>query len=136
VEFCQIDVALLSCVDQVALCLYTIFLRSGSNSERHTLLNGRHCLSLFSVDMGVGVHACNPSYLGGIGRRIMSSRPTGAKLSRLYLRNKIQSKGWGMVQVVACLPSMCEALGSNSGITHTHTHTHKELSAHKEKRFI
>jgi hypothetical protein len=34
------------------------------------------------------VHACNPSYLEGGGRRIMSSRSAGAKLARLYLKTK------------------------------------------------
>jgi hypothetical protein len=38
---------------------------------------------------GMMVHACNPGYLGGRSRRILSSRPARAKLVRPYLKNKI-----------------------------------------------
>jgi hypothetical protein len=59
------------------------------------------------------VHFSNPSYLGGTGRRTMSSRPTRANLARLYLKNKIQMKGLkAWFKWEECLPSMPEALGS------------------------
>jgi hypothetical protein len=41
---------------------------------------------------GVVVHTCNPSYSGGRGRKIPSSRPGQARLMRLYLKTKIQTK--------------------------------------------
>jgi hypothetical protein len=37
-------------------------------------------------------HAYNPSYLGGEGLRISSSRPALATLERPCLKNKMQSK--------------------------------------------
>jgi hypothetical protein len=38
---------------------------------------------------------CELSYSESGGRRIMSSRPTPAKLTRPYLKNKIKTKGLG-----------------------------------------
>jgi hypothetical protein len=34
-------------------------------------------------------HICNPSYLGGRGKRLESLRSVRAKLARPYLKNKI-----------------------------------------------
>jgi hypothetical protein len=39
------------------------------------------------------VHSCNPSYSGRRDRRLTSSKPAQAKLSRPYLENKIKIKG-------------------------------------------
>jgi hypothetical protein len=51
------------------------------------------------------VHACNPSYLGDRGRRIINLAPAGARLMRTYLKLKIQNKSVeGMAQVL--LPTM------------------------------
>jgi hypothetical protein len=42
----------------------------------------------------------------------MSSRPAWAKLARLYLKDKMKTKGLGVVaQVLECLSSKSEALG-------------------------
>jgi hypothetical protein len=43
--------------------------------------------------LGMAVHACNANYLGGGGRRIMSSGPTLANLVRPYL--ELHTKGLG-----------------------------------------
>jgi hypothetical protein len=43
--------------------------------------------------MDIVVHTCNPSYLGGRDRRIVSLRPTLAKFARPYLKNKIKTEG-------------------------------------------
>jgi hypothetical protein len=45
----------------------------------------------------------NPSYSGGGGRRIVSSRLVQARLLRLYLKNKNKRAG-RLAQVVECLP--------------------------------
>jgi hypothetical protein len=37
-------------------------------------------------------HSYNPSFLGGRGKRIVSSRPIQGKLGRLYLKNEINKK--------------------------------------------
>jgi hypothetical protein len=42
---------------------------------------------------GEVVCACNPSYLGGGSKRVESSRPASAKLARLCLKTKINTKG-------------------------------------------
>jgi hypothetical protein len=36
---------------------------------------------------GVVEHTCNPSYLGGRGRKVTNLRPAQAKLARPYLKN-------------------------------------------------
>jgi hypothetical protein len=38
------------------------------------------------MDLSVVMHVCNPSYLGGIGRRIKNSRPTQEKLLGFHLK--------------------------------------------------
>jgi hypothetical protein len=43
----------------------------------------------------VVVHAYNPSYSGGKGRKSMNSRLIQAKLVRPYLKNKIKIKELG-----------------------------------------
>jgi hypothetical protein len=58
--------------------------------------------------MGAVVHASNPSYLEGRGRRITSLRSAWAKLGRLCLKNKIQRKA----QVVEQLLTINKALSS------------------------
>jgi hypothetical protein len=45
--------------------------------------------------MDVVVHACNPSYLGGRGRKISNLRPACAKVTRPYLKNKIKTNRLG-----------------------------------------
>jgi hypothetical protein len=40
------------------------------------------------------VYTCNPSYLGGRGRRSASHRPAQLKLGRSSLKNKLKA-GWG-----------------------------------------
>jgi hypothetical protein len=56
--------------------------------------------------LSVVVHGYNPSYLGGRGRRILSSRPAWAKLVVHFLKSKIQNKRAGDIgQVVEHLPS-------------------------------
>jgi hypothetical protein len=44
----------------------------------------------------VEAHVYNPSYSGGKGRKIKSSRPAPAKLGRPCLNNKMQAKGLGV----------------------------------------
>jgi hypothetical protein len=39
------------------------------------------------------VNTCNPSYLEGRGRRLLSSKSAQAKLARFYLKNQIKTKG-------------------------------------------
>jgi hypothetical protein len=39
------------------------------------------------------VHACNPSYSGGRGRRIVIPKPTQTKLRRSCLKIKLKEKG-------------------------------------------
>jgi hypothetical protein len=47
------------------------------------------------------VCVCNPSYSGGEGRRMVSSRPVLVKLARHYLKNEQKTpRAWGMDQVV------------------------------------
>jgi hypothetical protein len=41
---------------------------------------------------GSAVHAYNPSFSGGRGRRINSLRPAWVKLVRLYLKSKIENQ--------------------------------------------
>jgi hypothetical protein len=53
---------------------------------------------------GMVVYVYNPSHSGSGGRRVVSSRPALAKVSETQVR--------GMVQVVECLPSMSEVLGT------------------------
>jgi hypothetical protein len=54
---------------------------------------------------------CNSSYLRDESRRISSMRPSQAKLSRLYLKNKIPNKrSESMAQVVKHLPNTNKAL--------------------------
>jgi hypothetical protein len=60
------------------------------------------------------VHTCNPSYLGGGGKREQPRR----KLKTLW-KTKAQRAG-GMAQVVEHLPSKYETLSSKSSTPHTH----------------
>jgi hypothetical protein len=50
-------------------------------------------LLLNVIRPGVVVHICNPSYLGGRGRRITEARP-GNSIDR-YLKNKLKARGLG-----------------------------------------
>jgi hypothetical protein len=60
-------------------------------------------------------HVCNPSYLGGRGKKITNSRPIWAKVGRSYLINKIQNKilgrGQEVIPMVEYLPSKHKILG-------------------------
>jgi hypothetical protein len=61
---------------------------------------------------GIVAHICNPSYVGGIDRRITVHCQLRAKTNTLP--EKIMQKSWVMDQVVALLPSKCEVLSSNT----------------------
>jgi hypothetical protein len=64
------------------------------------------------LESGVMAHACNLSYLGSRGRRILSSSPAlGGKLMGCCLANKISTKGQGRGSRSRAL-AHCEALGS------------------------
>jgi hypothetical protein len=70
------------------------------------------------------VYACNPSYLGGRGRRIMFQGQSGQKRGILSEKQTENKSSGGMAQMVECLSSRLEALSSN-----LHTHT-KGLKSH------
>jgi hypothetical protein len=54
------------------------------------------------------VHTCNPSYVGGVGRRVKVPRlAPGKKLNTLSKKQLKQKKGWG------CGSGECEVLSSN-----------------------
>jgi hypothetical protein len=53
--------------------------------RRKALLTYRE-MAKNTVLLGMVVHTYNPSYSGGEGKRIMSSRSAWAKLARSYLR--------------------------------------------------
>jgi hypothetical protein len=46
------------------------------------------------LEPGMVVHACNPSYTGGIGRRITIRGMPLAKNERPYLKSNGSRKGW------------------------------------------
>jgi hypothetical protein len=61
--------------------------------------------------LGAGDSACNPSYSGARDQEDSSSKPAqDKKLERPFLKNTPQKRVGGVAQVVACLPSKCEAL--------------------------
>jgi hypothetical protein len=60
------------------------------------VLNQEWNLAVFEKRQGAGHSSIHHSYLGGTGRRIMSSRAAP------FLRNKIQEKGWELAKDVAC----------------------------------
>jgi hypothetical protein len=64
----------------------------------------------------------DPSYFGGGGSKIMSLRPTRAKLAKPYLKNKLKAKG------LLCGVSRraVEALNSMSSATERKTERKKE----------
>jgi hypothetical protein len=62
-------------------------------------------LKKYTKWLGMVMHACKPSYLGGESRRMN-------KNARPYLNKYWKQKGWGMAQVV-------EALSLSPSITHT-----------------
>jgi hypothetical protein len=57
------------------------------------------------------VHACDPIYAEGLGRRTVIWDQPQAKTMRPYLKNNWSIKG--MPQVIKHLPSKYEALSSN-----------------------
>jgi hypothetical protein len=73
---------------------------------------------------------CNPSYMGGRGRRIAVQVGPQGKNTRLCLKNKLKNKGpRDMTQVVECLPSKHKTVISNpippkAYEIHMHTHTY------------
>jgi hypothetical protein len=71
----------------------------------------------------VVVHAYNPSYSGGRGRRIASSRPLSTKNKR----------AGGMAQVIDYLPSMCKALGSIPSSNKKKNDVYKHISVNSNK---
>jgi hypothetical protein len=52
---------------------------------------------MLTFGLGVVVNAYNPNYLGGRGRRIMSLRSVWAKFASSYFKNKINTKGLGVL---------------------------------------
>jgi hypothetical protein len=59
----------------------------------------------------VVVHFCNPSHVAGGGGKCPSLRPvTGKKVSRPYLKNKLNLKKLGVAQMSEHLPSKHKAL--------------------------
>jgi hypothetical protein len=69
---------------------------------------------------GMLVHY-NPSYSGGGGRRISSSRPAQAKLVRPYIKNKIQTKGLGHGSSGRASPTMEPGVGGSRWFCSTFT---------------
>jgi hypothetical protein len=70
-----------------------------------------HIKKITGPDWHGGAHTCNPSYLGGRGRRITSPMLAQTKLARSYLKNKTNRNACGYIaQIVDLLPSMCKAL--------------------------
>jgi hypothetical protein len=67
------------------------------------------------------MHACNPSYMGGRGRMMLSLRPALAKLVGLYLKNKIKTKGLGGIAQVSGV-----GLEFNLQYPPTHIITHRD----------
>jgi hypothetical protein len=94
-------------------------------TKRHCLRNhdGARDAKKGNDSTGCVAHACNPSYLGGGGRRILSLRTAQTKLVRPYLKNK---RSGSVAQVVEHLPSKCEALSSNPTL-----HIKKEWQNHE-----
>jgi hypothetical protein len=68
--------------------------------------------------MSVVVHACNPSYSGGRGRRIISSRIAWTKVATSYLNTKhtkirqINKRAGVTAEASEHMPNICEALCS------------------------
>jgi hypothetical protein len=66
-------------------------------------------LSKIHVRLGVVVHTCNPSYLGGRDKGVFQFEVSpGKKLARLYLENTHHKKGlveWLRVWVLSSNPS-------------------------------
>jgi hypothetical protein len=59
-------------------------------------------------------YACNPSYSGGRDQEDCCLKPAQENSSpELILKNPSQKRACGMAQVVDCLPSRHEALGTN-----------------------
>jgi hypothetical protein len=61
------------------------------------------------LEPGIVGYSCNPSYLGGGGKGITSSRLARSKLVRAYPKNKIKflkGSGAGIAQVVAPVPNI------------------------------
>jgi hypothetical protein len=83
---------------------------------------------------GMVVHTCNPSYSGGRGKRITSSRTAWAKLVRPYLKKKKKERILGMAQPVEHLQH--EALNSIPPVPHTHKHTHKIVKTYFSFQYI
>jgi hypothetical protein len=54
----------------------------------------------------VVAHACNLSYLGDGGRRIISSRRAQAKLAGPYQKQNTNKRAWSIAQEVENLPSI------------------------------
>jgi hypothetical protein len=68
------------------------------------------------------VHTCNPSYLGGGGRRITFEAKLGKVSMMSYLKNKQKTKrSGGKAQDVELLPSIYEALSSSTSTTNKQT---------------
>jgi len=61
-------------------------------------------------------HTCHPSYSGGRGRRISSSRPVWIKLATACLKSKIktQRRKEGITPMVESTPGKREALAQST----------------------
>jgi hypothetical protein len=73
------------------------------------------------------VHACNPNYSGGRGRRVTSSRPAQTWVMRPSLKDKIQTKGLGG-PAQKHLSSMYKATGSFPSSTHKNNQIQRRKS--------
>jgi hypothetical protein len=87
-------------------------LASARPSKCKALSSNSSIAKEFYKKIGHMVSACNPSYLEGRGRRILSSRSVRAKLTRPYFKNIIQKRTVDIAQVVENLPSIYESLDS------------------------
>jgi hypothetical protein len=65
-----------------------------------------------------------------ISRIVVQSQPGQIVPETLSGKYPSQGRAGNVAQVVEQLPSKCEALNSNSSITHTLTHTHPHTHTH------
>jgi hypothetical protein len=56
--------------------------------------------ALIKIQVGTVAHACNHSYSGSGGKRVMSLKLVWEKLGRSCLKNKVQKRTACMAQVI------------------------------------
>jgi hypothetical protein len=91
------------------------------------------CINIMWLKFNIEHHLCNPGYLKDCSRRIWILRPTWASLVRLYLKNKMKTKGlwtwlnWWTTRLT-CTKSHVQTPHCTHTHKHTHTHTHTQIS--------